>query len=121
MATREPRENMQTKLFEIRDTGTFIPAIATRINGAEHYLLRHAGYGSGERDYILLASLNKGLMTYNVYDWTNSRTMKVAHQFIIDNWDTLESGAVIDVDFILGETDHPKQSVQVEEKGAYAL
>lgn len=110
---------MKIKLFEIRDRGTYIPAIAIEVNGDEHYLLRYAGYG--RRPYILLATLNKSKLTYNQFDWEGSRTMKVAHGYIIDNWDGLHTGDVIDVEFINGETQEPKLSIMREAEGLYAI
>ena len=110
---------MQTKLFEIRDAATFIPAIATQLyvapgckeparKEAENYLLRRAGYGLDK--LILFARLDGGgPATYDCYDW-KTRTMQVAHDYIEKHWDELESGAVIDVQFIVGETAVAKQS-----------
>jgi hypothetical protein len=112
---------MKMKLLEIRDTGTFIPAIAIAVSGRDHYLLRQAGYGI-RRD-ILLGSLNKGLLTYNAFDWVEcgSRTMHQAHLWIIKNWDHLNSGDVVDVEYILGETNTKKIPQQLEEGGKYAV
>ena len=36
--------------------------------------------------------------------------MQAAHQFIESNWSKLKDGDVIDVEFIVGETDRPKIS-----------
>lgn len=126
-----------TKLFEIRDRATFIPVIATRLlvrtrahwhgvdpqrdsqfnvdDESEQYLLRRAGYGEqitdrSELPYIFVARLAGGApATYDPYDWAN-RTMTTAHQHMIDHWDDLVSGQVIDVEHILGETEQPKVS-----------
>lgn len=105
---------IHTKLFEIRDKATFIPAIGMRLcstharnNAQENYLLRRAGYG--DEPLVLLAKLDGGDAYYDVYNWDN-RTMQVAHDYITTHWDELESGAVIDVEFILGETTRPKAS-----------
>jgi hypothetical protein len=46
---------------------------------------------------------------YDCYNW-NDRTYKVAHKHIIEHFDELEDGAVIDVEYILGETEAPKKS-----------
>ena len=48
---------MQVKLFEVRDSATFIPAIAIKLsarNEAEHFLLFRSGYGNTtlNLDYI---------------------------------------------------------------------
>jgi hypothetical protein len=42
-------------------------------------------------------------------EW-GDRTYQIAHQYIVENWSVLESGAVVDVEHILGETDEPKVS-----------
>lgn len=41
--------------------------------------------------------------------------MQVAHDFITKNYDTLQSGEVIDVEFILGETTTKKKSDRYHE------
>ena len=97
---------MEIKLFEIRDSMTMISAIGisleARGNGeAANKLIRHAGY----RDRcILLGRLRGGHFSYDPYDQDGCRTMRTAHHYIKENWDILESGDIIDVEFILGET-----------------
>jgi hypothetical protein len=98
---------MKVKLFEIRDHATMIPAIAISmdvddsINDTERWLLRKAGYGSTR--CILLTRLGGGHSSYDPYGWPN-RTMRGAHFLIDSNWDSLESGAVIDARVGLEET-----------------
>jgi len=43
------------------------------------------------------------------YGW-KGRTMPVAHNYIIENWEEIRDGDVIDVEFILGETTVKKVS-----------
>lgn len=112
---------MIVKLFEVRDSATFMPVMAVRLlvkNSQEqdHYLLRRAGYGSEQilglmesEPYIILTKLDGVTAQYDPYSWTG-RTMSIAHQYIIKYWDTIKSGDVIDVQFLLGETTEPKQS-----------
>lgn len=108
---------METKLFEILDRATFIPMLAIQLSSeteAERFLLSRAGYGKNNEDhkqYILLAQINgdNGQITCDPYCW-GTRTFPNAHQYIIENWNTLQSGDVIDVEFILGETEEPKKS-----------
>ena len=106
---------METKTFEVRDKGTFVPVLATKLGGgseADRYLFGRAGYGiSGEnhRSHVILWRLEGGKATYDPYDW-GSRTMTSAHNHILKNWDALPSGSVVDVEFILGETDRAKVS-----------
>lgn len=101
---------MFTKLLEIRDEGTRIPAMASEAVPANHRqaaILSSAGYG--EDRCIILQHLHKGQATYNPYDWRD-RTYKVAHLHIKKEWDSLKDGDVIDVQFLLGETEKPKTS-----------
>ena len=113
---------MKTKLFEIRDRGTFMPAVATLAKGNdrhEQYLLSSSGFGHTIPLIILyFLELNEG--HYDAYHWGN-RTRNTAHKYIQQNWDVLKSGDVIDVEYILGETTEPKMSQWTEEIGGYCL
>lgn len=101
---------MTPKLFEIRDSATFIPVLAVSlesISEAARYLLSRSGYGRSadeQSKYILLCQINggTGMCAADPHRW-GGRTYPIAHQFIIDNFDDLASGEVIDVEFILGE------------------
>lgn len=115
---------MITKAFEIRDKGTFIPVLATKMVPAdgvdyeiERYLLRRAGHGFDFPSIVLCRMEASGVdrnATYDPYSWYSwgggSRTMTVAHSHIEKNFDALKSGDVIDVEFILNETKVPKTS-----------
>lgn len=115
---------MKVKLFEIRDRGTFVPVICTKLSIdwddvdfdkaiKEDYLLKRAGYGNNPENYVLMAGLEQGQSTYDPHSWGN-RTRYYAHQYIITNWDDLHSGDVIDVEFILGETKEIKISERLQ-------
>lgn len=111
---------MEVKLFEIRDAGTFIPAIAIRLRSnteSERYLLSRAGFGTNRSmhtDYILLHRLIGGQMTYDPHGWEGgATTMPYAHQYIIEQWDNLRSGDVVDVEYITGQTTEPKVSERI--------
>ena len=104
---------MEIKLVEIRDAGTFIPAMAVRLKDRideEQYLLRRSGFGT-DGDCIMLTRLETGQGQYDPYDWpANPRTMRYAHHFIVTRWEEIRSGDVIDVEFIMGVTKQPKVS-----------
>lgn len=110
---------MTIKLFEVRDAGTFIPAIAIKCNPAdesERYSLGRTGYGTlpeNQASYVIFGRLDDLELTRDAYSWDN-RTMHNAHVYVRDNFDTLESGEVIDVEYILGETDSPKVSERLQ-------
>ena len=105
---------MTTKLFEIRDRGTLIPALAVQVGypqpgntPAENWLLECAGYG---HTMVILTFLTGSRNAeYDPFAW-NDRTMRTAHQYIEAHFDELESGAVICVEYILGERATPKVS-----------
>jgi hypothetical protein len=100
----------ETKFFEIRDSMTMIPAIGVLLNGSCGPLARRAGYG--EIDCVLLTYLvGQRHANHDPYAW-GDRTMKVAHDYIARHWGKLASGAVVDVEYILGETRKPKESEQ---------
>jgi len=114
---------MIAKTFEIRDAATFIPALAVKLeptNEADRYLLARAGYGRTREDqseYVQLIRINggSGKSACDPYDWgTVPRTFFVAHKYIIEHFDYLESGAVICVETILGERTTPKTSERFE-------
>ena len=112
---------MICKTVEIRDAATFIPALAIALHpDTEHdrYLFGRAGYGTSpvrQGECVILARLagGRGEATCDPYDWT-SRTMQVAHDWIIKNFDAMESGAVVDVEYLLGKTSAPKRSEREE-------
>lgn len=98
----------EIKLLEIRDAATFIPAMAVRVSGDDGYLMRRAGFGSPMIYLIALATEKCG---YDPYGWGN-RTMNGAHQIIERDWNTLNDGDVVDVQFEIGETTAKKVSEQ---------
>lgn len=106
---------MNIKLFEIRDRDTLIPIIALRLGGrdeAERWLLARAGFGKTwprQNQYTVLFHVSDQRADYDPYRW-HSRTLTEAHQFIAEHWDGLESGAVVDVEFIIGKSPRPKRS-----------
>lgn len=107
---------MKTKLFELRDRATFIPIICVYCgrdyDEISNFLLARCGYGYGCN--ILMTALVGGKKAHcDPYDWAD-RTYQVAHLYIIQHWDELINGQVIDVEFILGETTSPKISERVE-------
>lgn len=99
---------MDTKLLEIRDRATFIPAMAIRVSGQDGYLMRRAGFGDVPMVYLVMLATEK--CRYDPYNWDNMRTMGNSHNYIEEHWDELQSGDVVDVEFILGESKQPKLS-----------
>lgn len=113
---------MQCKTFELRDSGTFVPVLAIKLEpGCEEdrYLLGRTGYGTDPKvqsKYVLMCGLSGGedKITCDPYDWGENRTRHFAHKYIIEHFDSLKSGEVIDVEFILGEKPNKKKSERLE-------
>ena len=124
---------MEAKTLEIRDKATMIPVLAVRPGlGSTDYqpkissdlylkelrLWSWSGYGAhseAQNQYVVLVRINHltdgGTQAhYDPYDWPHGRTMHVAHEYIVNHWGELETGDVVDVQFILGETNEPKVS-----------
>lgn len=130
---------MTCKIIEIRDSGTFIPALAIRLgspNERERYLLARSGFGrtfDEQSEYIALCKINGGepcQAHIDPFSWgQNPRTMFVAHMYLLnrqgelggnglgaekhDGFDAMPQGTLIDVEYILGVRDRPKESEQV--------
>lgn len=101
---------MESKFIEIRDSGTFIPALAVQISRGDGYLAGRAGFGD---PCVLLVHLTGNRCACDPFGWDGTgRTMTVAHQWIEQHWQELNDGAVVDVEFILGKRDTPKVSEQ---------
>lgn len=100
-------KSMTTKLLEIRDRATFIPALAISIEASDGPLARRAGF---ESQCIELIHLTSQQCEYDPYSWGGGRTMANAHEYIRTHWDEISEGDVIDVEFILGESGAQKVS-----------
>lgn len=107
---------MIVKMLELRDRATFIPVVAVQMSSddpKEDYLLRRAGYPAGDfRPLILLTrAQGRDQANHDPYNWEGQgRTWKCAHQYMIEHWNEIQSGDVIDVQFVLGETPTSKLS-----------
>lgn len=112
--------NNAVKFLEIRDAGTFIPALAVSMdamrweNPLDVWLLRRGGFGVSS-ECVFLCKLHTGGGEYDPYSWhASSRTMQVAHEWIEKHFNELKSGDVVDVEFILGITKAPKTSERLD-------
>lgn len=99
---------MNVKFFEVRDHATCMPVMCTKISGADSWLVHRAGFGV-DRPYILYHPLESNRTEYDIFNW-GDRTRATSHRYIEENWDTLQNEDVIDVRFILKETEAPCES-----------
>jgi hypothetical protein len=118
---------MKTKILEVTDEGTMIAMLCVDMNPpqpneldiperpkAQRYFLRRCGYPCDGRPNIAITHLaaDGDRFSNDPYFW-GGRTRPVAHQYIIEHWAELKDGDVVDVAFILGETEKPKVSERV--------
>ena len=104
---------MEQKLFEVRDRATAIPCLAILLRPettAERYWLERGGFYPIQGGRVLLVPLfGEPDFTSAPADW-DSRTMRVAHEFIATHYADLEPGTVVDVAYLEGETPDPAES-----------
>jgi len=100
----------EVKTFEIRDSATKIPVMAVRVHmnlltRPDFEQLRDGGWAANEENVVYVMEIPSPVRAaFDPFDWnTRSRTFCDAHVYIKDQWDKLESGQVIDVEFINGE------------------
>lgn len=105
---------MKHKIFEIRDSGTMFLVLCVDMNPAgttERLALRRYGYPCDGRPNILMTHLTgDGHATNDPWGWGGSSTYQHAHHYIIDHWGELQTGDVVDVEFIRGTTTEKKVS-----------
>jgi hypothetical protein len=114
---------LTTKMIEIRDSGTFIPVIATKmvsISPDERYLLVHAGYGEDE-PLILITEIDGSSDLISHYDpdewaWESNLTLSQAHKYIAEHFDEIPNCGVVDVEYIRGDRAQPKQPQRLTDK-----
>ena len=104
---------MKSKMLEIRDSCTIIPVIAIKTipeNDDERRFYDRAGFG--DYSVVLINMAGGAKCESDCFNWKKdgTRTLFRAHQYIEDNFDSIPNKSVIDVEFILGETQEPKKS-----------
>lgn len=100
---------LDSKVVEIRDEGTHIGGLAIKMaseSAPQRAHLRRHGYPANGT-CIVLMKLGNQEASSDPYFWS-SRTMQVAHDWITNHYDEIHDGDVIDVQFIVGETQQPK-------------
>lgn len=110
--------SLPTKFFEIRDEATCIPVLCTLMESTspvDKSFLRRSGYGPGQL-LVLYFDLNTNRGGYDSHDH-KSKTHRIAHTYIQENWDRLSNGDVIDVGFITGNSTSIKEpEIYIEKK-----
>jgi len=118
---------MEIKLFEVRAEGTLYAVMSIKLrprNEAERWLLQRSGYGACDEDTEDLVisgpidpavSPNGGDLlhfSFGGFAWMDIRCeiMGWAQDYISQFWAELESGQVIDIDFLQQKTKAPRIS-----------
>jgi hypothetical protein len=106
---------MKVKCLEIRDRSTMLTVMCFKPipeNRAQHFLMRHDGWSCSPTEHLVVViDTHKHSAIYDCHEYSGgSRTMPEAHKYIEKNWDTLVDGDVVDVEYILGETETKKVS-----------
>lgn len=106
---------IETKLLEIRDHGTFVPALAIRVEHVAlpgdrpNWIIARGGFFRGEGVYLM--RLSDARAQCDPYEWgRNDRTHKAVHLYLIDNWSKVKDGDLIDVRVLTGEQQEPCES-----------
>jgi hypothetical protein len=110
------RGMVETKMIEVRDRDTFIPCLAIKLSAScdpERYLLARVGYRTAEIPVVLM-QVSTLRATDRPHEWGDLRTMPAAHRWIVEHFDEIEDGQVVDVQFILGERPSPTLSERDE-------
>ena len=97
---------MRIKFFEVRDRATCVPVLAIRTEADGPVEAAFLGREGHPRDGVIMVRLADGRGCVDPYDW-GDRTHAVAHAYIIDAFEHLLDGQVVDVRVILGEAATP--------------
>ena len=101
---------METKMLEIRDRGTkvLVLAISTnRVDPKEDLFWMVEGFGP---DDVIVVRCERQEAHYDPFAWSDARTMRNAHLYIKEHFDEIPNFSVVDVEYILKETNEPKQT-----------
>ena len=99
---------MITKCIEVRDEGTCMPMLAIKMrpdSRVEAHFLWRCGYPRDGHGVVLMHLSNQKASS-DPYEF-GGRTWPAAHAYIIQHFDELMEGAVVDVRVILGEAHEP--------------
>lgn len=103
-----------TKMIEIRDSMTCIAALAIQMfptDDVEKRFMNRCGFPK-DGSSIILMSLYDQKATNDPFEWESlgkgQRTFQTAHHWILRHFTEIQSGDVVDVQYILDETTAPK-------------
>ena len=101
-----------SKFVAVMDRGTRLPLIASRFHPEsleEAVMFSTHGFGVDPQEYTFFYSINTGTCSYDPYKMGDRYTLTPACVYIRDNWDEVESGSVVDAEYLRGETEKPRR------------
>lgn len=114
---------MISKIFEIRSRGTMLILMATKLGSddvAENYLIARCGFGKSkeqQENYIIVTNIDGSYIATTDPYKHDVNDVRKAHQYILKHFDELDEGAVIDLEYIAGETKKPKVAARIQDGG----
>lgn len=110
---------MQVKILEIRDEGTHIPILAVKMLADNEtqawYVHGRCGYPRDGTSIAITPLGGERNFSCDPYHWAGNRTLAYAHNYIIDHWDELSDGDVVDAEFAAGQRTEPRTSERFNE------
>ncbi len=107
---------METKILEVRDNCTTMPILAVRLipgNGKDLALLSRTGYGQSVEEqskFVITVPLECPSHSTYAPSQEGSPWESEVHRDIIEHWDELEDGDVVDPAFYRGDRPSPLPS-----------
>ena len=109
---------IETKFLEIRDHGTFVPALAIRVahdpasDSRSNWIIARGGFFRASGIYLM--RLSDARAQCDPYEWGgNDRTHKAVHLYLEEYWSEVGDGDLLDVRVILGEALTPVMTERV--------
>lgn len=100
-----------SKFIAVMDRGTRIPLIAFKMSPdglKEHVMFCTHGFGVLPHEYTFFYDVNSGKCSYDPYKIGDAYTLTPACKYIHDHWNEIESGSLVDAQYLRGETSEPR-------------
>lgn len=102
----------ETKFVALLDRMTCIPCLAMRYtaeNIGERAMFKRHGFGRSPDDrYTFFYLPNFGTCSYDPNKLGDDYTAGTCCSYMRDHWEEIESGSVLDAEYLRGEKDEPK-------------
>lgn len=102
---------VDAKMLAVMDRGTHIPLIAFKVSPntmKECVMLERHDFGVNPHEHTFFYDISSGTCSHNPYKMEGSYTLTPACKHIRDNWGSINSGDLVDAEYIRGETSEPR-------------